>query len=133
MKYETKTNNGINNAQTVNRLARKRVTFESCGTSTGERIIQKPLRIWAGGNSTRLYTNPPIVSVHGFATKTKALAHEILGSRKSSLAKSRQLRRLNISPFPKEHVRMHDSLASNNERGRSGMVWELKMVYEEEN
>ena len=40
---------------------------------------------------------------------------------------------LNISPFPKEHVRMHDSLASNHERGRSGMVWELKMVYEEEN
>ena len=36
-------------------------------------------------------------------------------------------------PFPKEHVRMHDSLASNHERGRSGMVWELKMVYEEEN
>ena len=28
---------------------------------------------------------------------------------------------------------MHDSLASNHERGRSGMVWELKMVYEEEN
>ena len=40
---------------------------------------------------------------------------------------------LNISPFPKEHVHMHDSLASNHERGRSGMVWELKMVYEEEN
>ena len=38
---------------------------------------------------------------------------------------------LNISPFPKEHVRMHDSLASKHERGRS-MVWELKMVYEEE-
>ena len=32
MKDETKTNNGINNTQTVNRLARKRVTFESCGT-----------------------------------------------------------------------------------------------------
>ena len=41
--------------------------------------------------------------------------------------------RINISPFPKEHVRMHDSLASNHERGRSGMVWELKIVYEEEN
>ena len=27
-----KTNNGINNTQTVNRLARKRVIFESCGT-----------------------------------------------------------------------------------------------------
>ena len=26
------TDNGINNMQTVNRLARKRVTFESCGT-----------------------------------------------------------------------------------------------------
>ena len=32
MKHETKTNNGIDNTQTVNRLARKRVTFESCGT-----------------------------------------------------------------------------------------------------
>ena len=32
MKHETKTNNGINNTQTVNRLARERVTFESCGT-----------------------------------------------------------------------------------------------------
>ena len=29
---------------------------------------------------------------------------------------------LNISPFPKERVSMHDSLASNHERGRSGMV-----------
>ena len=33
---------------------------------------------------------------------------------------------LNIFPFPKEHVYMHDSLASNHERGRSGMVQELK-------
>ena len=32
MKHETKTNNGIDNTQTVNRLARKRVTFESYGT-----------------------------------------------------------------------------------------------------
>ena len=31
MKHETKTSNGIDNTQTV-RLARKRVTFESCGT-----------------------------------------------------------------------------------------------------
>ena len=29
---------------------------------------------------------------------------------------------LNISPFPKERVCMHDSLASNHERGRSGTV-----------
>ena len=34
MKHETKTNNGIDNTQTVNRLAWKRVTFESCGTRT---------------------------------------------------------------------------------------------------
>ena len=40
---------------------------------------------------------------------------------------------LNISPFPKERVYMHDSLASNHERGRSGTVWEPKIVYEEEN
>ena len=32
MKHETKTNNGIKNTQTVHRLARKRVTFEFCGT-----------------------------------------------------------------------------------------------------
>ena len=47
--------------------------------------------------------------------------------------KTRNYAVLNISPFPKEHVCMHDSLASNHERGRSGMVLELKMVYKEEN
>jgi len=47
---------------------------------TGERITQKTPPIWAGGNSTRLFTNPLTASsrvVRGFATKTKALAPEI--------------------------------------------------------
>ena len=53
---------------------------------TGERIIQKTPLIWAGGNSTRLFTNPLTASPLAFTTS--------LPKQKHSRTKSRQLRRL---------------------------------------
>ena len=47
MKHETKTNNGIDNTQTVNRLARKRVTFESCST----RVIKEGINLYISNHS----------------------------------------------------------------------------------
>ena len=54
--------------------------------STGGRIIQKTPRIWAGGNSTGLFTNPLTASPLSFTAS--------LPKQKLSRAKSRQLRRL---------------------------------------
>ena len=53
---------------------------------TGERIIQKTPLIWAGGNSTRLFTNPLTASPLAFTAS--------LTRQKHSRTKSRQLRRL---------------------------------------
>ena len=53
---------------------------------TGERIIQKTPLIWAGGNSTRLFTNPLTASPLAFTAS--------LPKQKHSRTKSRQLRRL---------------------------------------
>ena len=56
---------------------------------TGERVIQKTPLIWAGGNSTRLFTNPFTASPLAFTAS--------LPKQKHSRTKSRQLRRL--APF----------------------------------
>ena len=53
---------------------------------TGERIIQKTPRIWAGGNSTRLFTNPLTASPLAFSASQPKQMH--------SREKCRQLRRL---------------------------------------
>ena len=53
---------------------------------TGERIIKKTPRIWAGGNSTRLFTNPPTALPLPFTSSQPKQKH--------SRPKSRQLRRL---------------------------------------
>ena len=70
---------------------------------TGERIIQKTPRIWAGGNSTRLFTNPLTVWPLVFTAS--------LPKQKHSRAKSRQLRRLTVEQIPRlgdvqVHVRL---------------------------
>ena len=53
---------------------------------TGERIIQKTPLIWAGGNSTRLFTNPHTASPLAFTAS--------IPKQKHSRTKSRQLCRL---------------------------------------
>ena len=58
---------------------------------TGERIIQKTPLIWAGGNSTRLFTNPLTASPLAFTAS--------LPKQKHSRTKSRQLRRLGMRWF----------------------------------
>ena len=55
---------------------------------TGERIIQNTPLIWAGGNSTQLFTNPLMASPLAFTAS--------LPKQKHSCTKSRQLRRLRL-------------------------------------
>ena len=64
--------------------------------STGGRIIKKNPRIWTGGNSTGLFTNPLTASPFLFTAS--------LPKQKLSRAKSRQLRRLEVKP-PDEDVK----------------------------
>ena len=56
---------------------------------TGERVIQKTPRIWAGGNSTGLFINLLPASPLAFTASQPKQKH--------SRAKSRQLRRLDIN------------------------------------
>ena len=58
---------------------------------TGEHIIQKTPQIWAGGNSTGLFTNPLTASPLAFTA--------LLPKQMHSRAKSRQLGRLLFNHF----------------------------------
>ena len=69
----------------VQRLAHTRNVTTCCC----ERIIQKTPRIWAGGNSTRLFTNPLTAWPLAFKASLPKQMH--------SCAKSRRLRRLAMS------------------------------------
>ena len=87
---------------------------------TGERIIQKTQRIWAGGNSTRLFTN--------LLTASPLVFTASLLQQKHSRAKSRQLRRLRSTINNRIPSKRGFKIASLNVNKLSTHIDEIKIL-----